>query len=422
MRLKRTMKAGIHAFAVVLASGSVSGMVQGAPDPAPRGTRPSQHVGHIYYNIASGEKIVTLPDGTRPSDNGGTSEVWVADNRLPCSKFGQTSWDSGVVDWPCPSQPQSNCVGSIYLDWGDIETDQVVDCVDITWSTDIRDVDLDGDGFGDGVPGFGANWAWFDRENGFDSSATRLDLTGFTLFNLPGLTGSFQSPGLAVYTATVDLAASLTSSLVFEIGDTDSIDGSGTGIFNPGAGADLDGNGYADFGYAMQYIQPGTQDVDGDGVIDGDPGAQNFTAWLLVTGSGDIGTDGAYIPETDPPGALGIEDAFDEFADVDNDGVLEPIGTFFYGGFACVGSIGNTPFAQFYMKLYGPRDVPHVDCGDLFPPGAPDGVLNFFDIAEYLSLFNDNNPGADYFPPGGDGVFNFFDLVQYLGLFNAGCP
>lgn len=49
----------------------------------------------------------------------------------------------------------------------------------------------------------------------------------------------------------------------------------------------------------------------------------------------------------------------------------------------------------------------------------PFGVLNFFDIAAYLALFNAQDPAADL---NEDGLLNFFDLSTYLGLYNAGCP
>lgn len=49
----------------------------------------------------------------------------------------------------------------------------------------------------------------------------------------------------------------------------------------------------------------------------------------------------------------------------------------------------------------------------------PFGELNFFDLAAYLALFNDQDPSSDL---NGDGLFNFFDLSLYLDLFNAGCP
>jgi hypothetical protein len=413
-----------NALSLVLAAGVVTpALADVSPTIAPRGTMAEKEIAHIYYNIATGEKVATLLGDVRPSDNGVSPAVWVAENTLPCASFGQTGGTAGVVDSPaCTTCFTSTATGQIFLDWGDVPTDQVVDCVGISWATQVLDVDLDGDGVGDGVEGFGASYAWFDAENGFDSSATRLDANGFTFFNLPGDT-NFMPGFLAVYTATVDLAATFTSSIVFELGDTDSVDGSGTGLFNPGSGADLDSDGLADFGYAIQYIQPGTVDFDGDGNPDGDPLAAALTAWSLVTGNGDIGTDGSYIPETDVPGAQGIEDAFDIFIDFDSDGVLEPIGTFFYGGFACVGATGNTPFAQFRMALYGPGG--EVPCpADIFPAGGGDGLLNFFDINAFLTAFNTGDLSvADVFPAGGgDGLLNFFDINAYLTSFNAGCP
>ena len=54
---------------------------------------------------------------------------------------------------------------------------------------------------------------------------------------------------------------------------------------------------------------------------------------------------------------------------------------------------------------------------DLAPPY---GVLNFFDLAAYISLYNTMDPAADLAAP--FGVFNFFDISTYIGLYNAGCP
>ena len=62
--------------------------------------------------------------------------------------------------------------------------------------------------------------------------------------------------------------------------------------------------------------------------------------------------------------------------------------------------------------------VPLNTCpADLVPP---DGVLNFFDLAAYLDLYNAQNPAADFAAP--FGVINFFDLAAYLDAYNAGCP
>lgn len=56
---------------------------------------------------------------------------------------------------------------------------------------------------------------------------------------------------------------------------------------------------------------------------------------------------------------------------------------------------------------------------DLAPPGNPDGVLNFFDISEFIGLFSAGDPAADFVP---DSVLNFFDVAEYLVQFQAGCP
>ncbi len=51
---------------------------------------------------------------------------------------------------------------------------------------------------------------------------------------------------------------------------------------------------------------------------------------------------------------------------------------------------------------------------------APAGVLNFFDLAAYLDLYNAGSPQADWAAP--TGTLNFFDLAAYLDAYNAGCP
>lgn len=50
----------------------------------------------------------------------------------------------------------------------------------------------------------------------------------------------------------------------------------------------------------------------------------------------------------------------------------------------------------------------------------PFGVLNFFDLAAYLGLYNAGDPAADLAEP--FGTLNFFDLAAYLAAYNAGCP
>ncbi|MFK7789147.1 MAG: GC-type dockerin domain-anchored protein, partial [Phycisphaeraceae bacterium] len=49
-----------------------------------------------------------------------------------------------------------------------------------------------------------------------------------------------------------------------------------------------------------------------------------------------------------------------------------------------------------------------------------DDNANFFDVVEFIRLYNEGRPEADLAEP--FGVFNFFDIAAYIGLFNAGCP
>ncbi|RMH24172.1 MAG: hypothetical protein D6692_13880 [Planctomycetota bacterium] len=393
----------------------------GQPELSGRATLKSNHVAHIYYNIATGEKVATLLDGgARPASDAG-SEVWICANDLPCAGFGQTGGFFGVMDTPnCTTCFTSTATGLIFLDWGDLPFDTVIDCVGITWATQSPDVDLDGDGLGDGVPGFGGFWAWFDGDNGFDSSATRQGLVGIGLFDLPGQTGPIDPNTATVYTATIDLASSFSSSLAFEIGDTDS--SSTASIFNPLAGVDQDSDGLAEFSYALQFVQPGTFDWDSDGVLDGDVADQALNGWSLAAPDGTVtdNGDGTWTFDVTPgvPNGTGAEDAFDIFTDLDDDGVFEPLGTFWYGGINCSSdpAVFNPVFAQFYMILYSPGSGP-VCPADLAPPV---GVLNIFDIQAYIALYNAQDPAADLAAP--FGVWNIFDIQAYIASYNAGCP
>ncbi|MEM9559785.1 MAG: GC-type dockerin domain-anchored protein [Planctomycetota bacterium] len=50
---------------------------------------------------------------------------------------------------------------------------------------------------------------------------------------------------------------------------------------------------------------------------------------------------------------------------------------------------------------------------------APFGSLDFFDVLEYLNLFDSNDPAADLAAP--IGMLDFFDVLAYLSAFDAGC-
>jgi hypothetical protein len=70
------------------------------------------------------------------------------------------------------------------------------------------------------------------------------------------------------------------------------------------------------------------------------------------------------------------------------------------------------------MALDNVRLVVASECpADL---AEPFGVLNFFDVAAYLALYNSGDAAADLAEP--TGVLNFFDVSAFLASYNAGCP
>lgn len=58
------------------------------------------------------------------------------------------------------------------------------------------------------------------------------------------------------------------------------------------------------------------------------------------------------------------------------------------------------------------------------PAGCPadindDGVLDFFDVSDFINAFGSNDPAADF---NNDGNIDFFDVSDFIQAFNAGCP
>ena len=47
-----------------------------------------------------------------------------------------------------------------------------------------------------------------------------------------------------------------------------------------------------------------------------------------------------------------------------------------------------------------------------------DGELNFFDVAQFIALFQEQSPDADL---NGDGEFDFFDVSAFLVEYQSGC-
>ena len=398
---------------------------------------------HIYFNIATGERVITvLANGETAPAAADNHAVWSSIVSNQCAEQGYTtSYFFGVDN---NSGTSSLATDITNLDFGDIALDTVVDMVHIDWVTAHEDVDTNSDGIGDGVGGLGGTWTYWDADNGrVENASTRLPLIAFTFIDLPG---NVFGPGqLTGYTADIDLAATFSSSLTFEIGDSDgdlqgaafghnnvdtNSDGVGDGVsianadrdFDGNPDSDLDGDGLFDWAWSVRFAQPGTRDLDGDGVIDGDF-ADSMQTIGISFGAG-AGTavdngDGTWTWDLDTSvsdAANGQEDAFAIYAPPFGgpDGDILHAGFFWFGGLACTGA-NYTPGAAFEHQLFGPSGGGNPCPADM----NGDGSLNFFDVSAFLAAFAAMDPAADFT---GDGSFNFFDVSAFLADFAAGCP
>jgi hypothetical protein len=376
---------------------------------------------HIYYNIATGERVVTtLHDGPASGQANGTGgAIWSSRVSNQCADAGYTSEYFYALSTSCTHS--SVCFGSQeILDIGDVATDSVVDMVHINWVSEHVDVDLNSDGIGDGVVGLAAEWTWWDADNGraVDIS-TRQALVSFRFVDLPG--NILGQGNFSRYSVDVDLEGSFSSSLTFEIGDSDG-DAQGAAFHHPNIAnednnndgipdGDLDGDGLFDWAWSVEFSQPGTIDTDGDGVPDGDFGdAANIgVSFGAPEGVAVDNGDGEWVWEIDTSiidAGTGVEDAFAIYFN----GIHA--GFFWFGGLNCDPDQPNgyTPAAMFEHQLFGPSGG--VCVADL----NSDGVLNFFDVSLFIV---DYLGGGDY---NGDGGTNFFDVSEFLADFGNGCP
>ncbi len=420
---------GSGVLLICLCAGGIGGVAEAAESPVTLSPTHGQvvDVAHIYYNIMSGERVVTVLGDEQVAPAAGMSgPIWSSLVSNPCAGAGYTTEFFYGVD--NNADTTSLATGITVLDFGDVAVDTVVDMVHINWVTGHIDTDSDSDGVGDGVVGLAGEWTYWDGENGRSDRCDRFPLVSFRLTDLPGT--PFDDGALAGYSADIDLAGSFSSSMTFELGDTDS-DSQGAAFYTPGywlgdhdfdgfPDTDFDQDGLFDWGWSVRFFQPGTADHDGDGVIVGDP-ADSFKTIGINFGVGE-GTaidngDGTWTWELDTavPGATGQEDAFTIYAPPlgGPDGPIFHAGLFWFGGFACEG-LSYTPMASFEHVLYGPSGF------DCCPADINcDGALNFFDISEFLSLFAAQDPGADF---DNNGTWNFFDISAFLAAFSAGCP
>lgn len=395
-----------------------------------------RHAGHIYYNIGTGEKITTLieaGDAQRPVDGGVWGEIWIATTGAQCADFGYSSeYFFGLSVGSACSATRCDW-NQILFDWGDIATDTVVDCVQVHWISDHEDTDTDSDSLADGVVGFAAEWIYWDAFTGrpVDFQSLSLPLVSFSFYSLPG-EYPVDTATVAYWTADIDLGATFGTSLTFEIGDTDG-DPQGAAVHHPNLDdqdldsdsipdVDPDEDGLADWGWSIQFVQPGRVDVDNadsdsDSLtgIDGDL-ANEATAGVIfgspTPGHAEFDTaEGLWVWVSDGPTAGETEDLFTLGSNTTthNFGFDTVSGPFWFGGLDCSPgqTDGYTPAAHFQTILY--QDSPPLDC----PADTNgDGVLDFFDVSFFFIISPDYN---------GDTVFDYFDVSIFIQMFLSKC-
>jgi len=186
-----------------------------------------------------------------------------------------------------------------------------------------------------------------------------------------------------------------------------------------------------------------TDNVDGNSDVD--DGAVTLTSPAMDATGGEVFLNYARW-YSNTAGAAPQEDIFTVEVSNDNGStwstleVVGPTGPEVFGGWVyksfAISDVFPTPSNQFRVRFtasdFGSGSVVEaaVDAVSLVvyecdvPPECVadrtgDGVLDFFDILDFLNDFTAQDPSADIVQ---DGVFDFFDVLEYLSMFAAGCP
>ncbi len=315
----------------------------------------SDTIGYIYYNTSTGEMIRVLPGQTR----GVSQPIWINETYDQCG-FGEWFYQ--------PLRDSATGQDTWWMDWGGIERDSAIDTITVFYNTSISDPGQNG------VPGFEMDISFFDGIDVRAISPTLLPYYVLTLPDLPGTAGTSSS-----WMITVDLSGGLE----FEIGDMACIDYSCNGNNSGGLGADIDGNGLADFAYGFSFRHPSG-------------GISGITGGVLVA-----------PPEGVFPNGLDDEDLFLTFSTQDWG---NPDGFGWFGGYDCFGGAGHnwTPWGSMFLGLYSDPD--YICCVADY---NNDTWFNIFDALAFLSDFYLRLPGADI---NCDGVWDFSDVTEFLDI------
>jgi hypothetical protein len=439
----------VSACALITLSGTTLAHAEETPALLEPSIGQVHNAAHIYYNVVTGERVITLLDDQfsgAQADSFSSAPVWATRVQSACADHGYpTEYFFGVNSPPPTTEVSDLLAYSItLLDYGDIQHDTVVDCIEVNWVTTHPDDDLDGDGVGDGVEELAGEWIVWDAHNG-RPECHALPMVHFLFTNLAGnINGPDSVTG---YTLNVDLTASDNGpDLTFEMGNTDddcqgaavcvndldtNFDGIGDGAnwsqvdfdFDSMPDSDMDGDGLFDFAWSVRFHQPGTgNDFDSDS----DTGTLAPVSLRTIgvgmgfpEGSAIDNGDGTWSYNIDQFAALpgnGVEDRAVTYSAPNASGSMLYTGGFWFGGIACTGGLlddggsGYVPPAMFEFTLFTPNGATLclVDLNG-------DGVLNFFDVSAFIL---DYQSGGDY---NGDGMTSFFDISAFIADYTSNC-
>lgn len=246
-----------------------------------------------------------------------------------------------------------------------------------------------------------------------------------------GLLWGLLVPGSVVFGDVVTYSGALTATR-----DQFNIDSDGLALlenfesFGGGqAVGDMPGNGAR---FAPEYADGSPAPLP---VIQAFAGAPSGSRWIANFGNGRPGGS-AWVIRPDEPGdliyAFGQVNAQGDWVriegfDADDNLIVsvdaQPIVAGCFAGFivregvskVVVSPLGNGDFLNGMDDVQvstTPINLCDVDLNC-------DGVLNFFDVSEFIGAYNAMDPRADFT---GDGEFNFFDVSAYIAQYNAGCP
>ncbi len=322
----------------------------------------ADNIGYIYYNVATGEMTKTTASQARGLNN----PIWINELDDQCG-FGEWFYS--------PIRDSATGEDTYWMDWGDIAANSVVDTMTFLYATSVADA------LEDGEEGFEFDISFFD---GIDIGQINSTLAPYLVYTITGIPGS--ASGVTGWLVTVDVSGGGE----FEVGDADGIDDSGNGFNSGGLGVDADGDGSPDFAYGYNIRHPAAE-LAGN------------------TGMGLVAP-----PEGTFPNSLGDDDMMALFFTQD---WANPDGIYWFGGYDCSGGAGFmwNPWGSYYLGLYGADG----GGGDCEADRNNDGILDFFDVQDFLGAFAQMDASADM---NQDGVWDFFDVQIFLGLFSAGCP